>query len=110
LHICILFSDFKKLKVDTYPSDFIENIFTGENIFGNILTKENFIEYPLNTENGIYGINGNDLNIIVDKIIYFLLNDKKFTFDESKRVKVILENHITNNNIGLKNMFDCLLK
>ncbi|CAG8483572.1 3155_t:CDS:2, partial [Funneliformis caledonium] len=107
LHICILFSDTKKLRIDNkedeYPFDLI----------GNVFTNENFIEYSLNTENGIVSMDtvneNNDLNVIVEKIISYLLNEKNFTFDENKKIQVILDNYITNNGISLSDIIDWLL-
>ncbi|CAG8554353.1 7585_t:CDS:2, partial [Funneliformis mosseae] len=95
LHICILFSETKKLRIDNkedeYPFDLI----------GNVFTNENFIEYSLNTEIGMVSMDivneNNDLDVIVEKIISYLLNEKNFTFDENKKIQVILDNYITNN-------------
>ncbi|CAI2171759.1 13982_t:CDS:2 [Funneliformis geosporum] len=103
LHICIIFPDSKKLKIDKkYSLDFLD-------LVGNIFTNENFIEYSLNTEKRIVTMDNIDLNVIVEKIISYLLNDKDFTFDESKRIQVILENHITNDGLTITDILNWLL-
>ncbi|PKC09004.1 HCP-like protein [Rhizophagus irregularis] len=105
LHICIL-SNFKKLNIDNINNE--ENGYPLD-LIGNILTKETFIEDI--SEDDINGddVNDSDFNIIVDQIMDFLLNEKNFTFDESKRVQVMIENYITGKNMNLKNMLDWLL-
>ncbi|CAB4466336.1 unnamed protein product [Rhizophagus irregularis] len=89
LHICI-FTDFKKLKIDNEENEF------SLNLIGNILTKENFIidkyndanEFNINESNiNENNINYDNLNNIVNQIIDFLINEKYFTFDESKRIQ-----------------------